>query len=67
MNLKADYKRLYQHWLKEFEQPALTRLSQEDFNYFSKIVNNIKKFELEDKQKVKLQLLNSYKVKSSGD
>ncbi|MBA7499910.1 hypothetical protein ES704_02661 [subsurface metagenome] len=61
MNLKADYKRLYQHWLKEFEQSALTRLTQEHFNYFSKIVNYIKKFELEDKQKVKLQLLNSYK------
>jgi len=61
MNLKLDYKRLYQHWLKEFEQTALTRLTQEDFNYFSKIVNHIKKFELGNKQKVKLQLLNSYK------
>jgi len=61
MNLKADYKRLYQHWRKEFEQLTLTRLTQEDFNYFSKTVNYIKKFELEDKQKVKLQLLNSYK------
>jgi len=60
MNLKADYKRLYQHWLKEFEQTALVHLTQEDFNYFSKIVNHIKNLELEDKQKVKLQLLNSY-------
>ena len=56
MNLKADYKRLYQLWLKEFEQIALTRLTQEDFNYFSKTVNYTKKFELEDKQEVKLQL-----------
>jgi len=61
MNLKADYKRLYQHWLKEFEQSTLTHLTQEDFNYFSKTFNYFKKFELEDKQKVKLQLLNSYK------
>jgi DNA replication initiation complex subunit (GINS family) len=61
MNLKVDYKRLYQHWLKEVEQTTLTRLSQEDFNYLSKTANYIKKFELEDKQKVKLQLLNSYK------
>ncbi len=61
MNLKSDYKRLYQHWLKEFEQTALTHLSQENFNYFSKTVNYIKKFELEDKQEVKIQLLNSYK------
>jgi len=61
MNLKADYKRLYQHWFKEYEQTALTRLTQEDFNYFSKTFNYFKKFELEDKQKVKLQLLNSYK------
>ena len=61
MNLKVDYNRLYQHWLKEFEQPTLTLLTQEDFNYFSTTLNYIKKFELEDKQKVKLQLLNSYK------
>jgi len=61
MNLKVDYRRLYQHWLKEFEQTALVRLTQEEFNYFSKTLNHIKKFELEDKQKVKLQLLNSYK------
>ena len=61
MNLKADYKRLYQHWLKEFEQTALTRLTQENFNYFSNVVSHIKKFELEDKQKVKIQLLKSYK------
>ncbi len=61
MNLKADYKRLYQHWLKELERPALTRLTQEDFKYFGKTNNYIKKFELEEKQKVKIQLLNSYK------
>ncbi len=61
MNLKADYKRLYQHWLKEFEQPTLTHLTQEDFSYFSKTFNYFKKFELEDKQEVKLQLLDSYK------
>ena len=46
MNLKADFKRLYQHWLKEFEQITLTRLTQEDFNYFSKSVNYIKKFDI---------------------
>jgi DNA replication initiation complex subunit (GINS family) len=61
MNLKADYQKLYQHWLKEFEKSDLTPLTQENFDYYRKAVDYITKFTLEGKQNVEIQLLNSYK------
>jgi DNA replication initiation complex subunit (GINS family) len=61
MNLKTDYQKLYQHWLKEFEQSELTPLTQESFDYYRKNVDYITKFELEGKQNIEIQLLKSYK------
>jgi DNA replication initiation complex subunit (GINS family) len=61
MNLKSDYQKLYQHWLKEFEQSELTPLTQESFDYYRKNVDYITKFELEGKQNIEIQLLKSYK------
>lgn len=61
MNLKADYQNLYQHWLKEFEKSELTPLNQENFDYYRKSVDFITKFDLEGKQNIEKQLLNSYK------
>ncbi|MFX1288567.1 MAG: hypothetical protein ACFFFY_08425 [Promethearchaeota archaeon] len=61
MNLKADYQNLYQHWLKEFEKSELTPLTQENFDYYRKSVDFITKFDLEGKQYIEKQLLNSYK------
>ena len=61
MNLKIDYQKLYQHWLKEFEQSELTPLTQESFDYYRKNVDYITKFELESKQNIEIQLLKSYK------
>jgi len=61
MNLKTDYQKLYQHWLKEFEQSELTPLTQERFDYYRKSVDYITKFELEGKQNIEIQLLKSYK------
>ena len=61
MNLKTDYRNLYQHWLNEYEKIELTHLTQENFNYYMKIVDCITKFELEGRQNVEIQLLKSYK------
>jgi len=61
MNLKTDYQNLYQHWLKEFKQSELTPLTQENFEYYKKIVDYITKFELESRQNIENQLLKSYK------
>ncbi len=62
MNLKSDYQKLYQHWIKEFEKSELTPLTQENFDYYRKTVDYIAKFELEGKQDIEIQLLNSYKA-----
>ncbi|MBY8988239.1 MAG: hypothetical protein KGD61_07275, partial [Candidatus Lokiarchaeota archaeon] len=61
MNLKTDYRNLYQHWLKEFEKSELAPLTQERFDYYRKNVDYINKFELEGRQNVEIQLLKSYK------
>ncbi|NHJ21160.1 MAG: hypothetical protein EAX91_09470 [Candidatus Lokiarchaeota archaeon] len=61
MNLKTDYQNLYKHWLKEFESSELTPLTQEIFEYYRKSIDYITKFELESKQNVEIQILNSYK------
>ena len=61
MNLKTDYRNLYEHWLKEFERSELTPLTQENFNSYKKNVDYIVKFELESRQNVEIQILKSYK------
>lgn len=61
MNLKTDYQKLYQHWLKEFEKSELTPLTQGIFDYYRKNLDYIAKFELEGKQKIEVQLIKSYR------
>ncbi|MHA2287993.1 MAG: DNA replication complex subunit Gins51 [Promethearchaeota archaeon] len=61
MNLKTDYRNLYNHWLKEYEQSELTPLTQENYNYYKNTVDFIIKYELEGGQPVERQLLKSYK------
>jgi DNA replication initiation complex subunit (GINS family) len=61
MDLKKDYDKLYQHWLKEFEQPELTQLTQEIFDNYKKFLNYISQYQPEEKPIVELSLFNSYK------
>jgi DNA replication initiation complex subunit (GINS family) len=61
MDLKKDYDKLYQHWLKEFEQPKLTQLTQEIFDNYKNFFNYITQYQIEEKPKVELSLFNSYK------
>ena len=61
MDLKKDYDKLYQHWLKEFEQPELTHLTQEIFDNYKKSLSNITQYQIEEKPKIELSLFNSYK------
>ena len=52
MNLKMDYKKLYEHWRNEFQQPELTHLSQETLNEYKKnieIINDLKDSNTKDK------------------
>ncbi len=61
MDLKKDYDKLYQHWLKEFEQPKLTQLTQKIFDNYKKNFNYITQYQMEEKPKVELSLFTSYK------
>ena len=61
MDLKKDYDKLYQHWLKEFEQPELTQLTQEIFDNYKFFFNYITQYQIEEKPKVELSLFTSYK------
>jgi len=61
MKLKRDYSKLYQHWLKEFEEPDLTCLLQEDFDSYKKILAEINVVQVDKTDDIKVQLIESYK------
>ncbi|MFW9945618.1 MAG: hypothetical protein ACFFDX_02200 [Candidatus Odinarchaeota archaeon] len=61
MDLKKDYTELYQHWFKEFEQKELTSLSLETFNKYKNVLTNINTFKVDKTDKIKSQLIESYK------
>ncbi|MFX1314099.1 MAG: hypothetical protein ACFFHD_16045, partial [Promethearchaeota archaeon] len=61
MNLKDDYTELYQHWFKEFEQKELTSLSLEAFNKYKKVLTSFNTFKVDKTDKIKSQLIESYK------
>ena len=54
MNIKDEYERLYQHWLKEFRNTDIVPLSNELFNDYKKnldIISKTKKDQLNEKRK----------------
>ena len=67
MNIKDEYERLYQHWLKEFRDTDITPLSNESFNDFKKnldVINNANKNQLPG---IKLNQLSSKLFNSFKD
>ncbi len=61
MNLKKDYEKLYNHWLEEFQQLDLTILTQEILHDCKQILTQINNYQEETRDKLKEQLLMSYK------
>ncbi len=61
MDLKEDYKKLYQQWYKEFKQIKLTELNQDIFNYYKKALNSINEYKEENSNELKDLILNSCK------
>ena len=61
MDLTKDYEKLYNHWLQEFQQLDLTILTQEMFYDYTQIVTQINNYQEETRDKLKEQLLKSYK------
>ncbi len=61
MDLKKEYEQLYQHWLNEFQQIDLTQLPEDLFNKYQHLINKINNFRLNNKEKIKDRIINSYK------
>ncbi|MFX0008131.1 MAG: hypothetical protein ACFFA7_01795 [Promethearchaeota archaeon] len=61
MELQKDYEKLYQHWLKEFQNTKLTELNQKEFNEYKKNLDFINNYHEEIKDDLKDQLIKSYK------
>ena len=60
MNLTIDYKNLYQHWLKEFQTPDLTELSDDILNKYKEFVKSIDSYEIKKNEKIKNEILEEY-------
>ena len=61
IDLKKDYEKLYQHWLKEFQQTELTVLNQEIFENYKKIINYVNNHHEDPKANLRFQVFQSYK------
>lgn len=60
MNLKNDYNKLYQHWLKELQQPELTLFNREIFHEYKKKIDLVNKINKNNKDKIELAVILSY-------
>ena len=61
MDLKKDYKILYQQWHNEFKQIKLTELNQDLFNYYKKALNFINEYKEDNSNELKDLILKSCK------
>ncbi|MFX1478923.1 MAG: hypothetical protein ACFFCI_12400 [Promethearchaeota archaeon] len=61
MNIKSDYEKLYQHWLKEFQNTELTDLNQHLFEEYKKIVNFVNDHQENQGDILRFQIFEAYK------
>lgn len=61
MDFKSDYERLYQHWLKEFQQVELTKLNQKLFDKYNNLLNSIDNHQENETDNIRFQVYKSYK------
>jgi len=61
MELQKEYEKLYQHWLKEFQNTDITELTQEPFNGYIKILNFINEHREKETDVIKQHIFESYK------
>ncbi len=61
MDIKSEYEKLYQHWLKEFRQIELTRLTKEIYSSYQKASDYIKNLKSNQEEKIKFEIVNSYR------
>ena len=61
MDLKIDYEMLYQHWLQEFENEELTKLSEDLYSKYKSNSSFLSNLTLNDEDKIKTEIIESYK------
>ena len=61
MDLKMDYELLYQHWLQEFENEDLTKLSEDLYSKYKSNSSFLSNLTLNDEDKIKGEIIESYK------
>ena len=61
MDIKSEYEKLYQYWLKEFRQIELTQLTKEIYSSYQKASDYIKNIKSNQEEKIKFDIINSYK------
>jgi DNA replication initiation complex subunit (GINS family) len=61
MNIKRDYEKLYQHWLKEFQNTELTDLNQHLFEEYKKIINFVNDHRENQGDILRFQIFEAYK------
>ncbi len=61
MDLPKDYEKLYEHWLKEFQNTELTALTQKLFKEYKTSCNFINDYQENDKNELKESIIRVYK------
>lgn len=61
MDLKIDYELLYQHWLQEFKNEDLTKLSADLYSQYKSNSSFLSNLALNEEDKIKAELIESYK------
>ncbi|MFX1327956.1 MAG: hypothetical protein ACFE91_07410 [Promethearchaeota archaeon] len=61
MDLPKEYEKLYEHWLKEFQDADLTELNQELFKEYKTSCNFINDYQEEHKDELKDSIIRAYK------
>ena len=61
MDLKIDYDILYQHWLQEFENEELTKLSEDLYSKYKSNSSFLSNLTLDEEDKIKAEIIESYK------
>ncbi|MFX1338068.1 MAG: hypothetical protein ACFFDK_05625 [Promethearchaeota archaeon] len=61
MDIKSEYEKLYQHWLKELRQIELTRLDSQIYSNYQKAFDYINNLISNKEEIIKYEIINSYK------
>ena len=61
MNIKTGYDKLYAKWKEEFQNEKLSLITEEEFNQYKEYHFTLKKYQIDDKDPVKIQILKVFR------